>query len=170
MHKWIIIKDSIITDIVNQEDSPSIDNQDADTVFRDDANVYSVGDVFSVEDYNTRTYNAMNPEEKIASDRAKMEMTMQQARLSLISLGLIGTVEERISTASTSLRYAWKYADSTYRVCDDVEELTQLIGITEQQMDQVFELGMSIDVNNLNSLPQEHQDRICAYLDRQDGV
>lgn len=84
--------------------------------------------------------------ELIADKKAKVpkEVTMRQARLALLDVGLLDTVTNAIAnSADEVLKVEWEYARDIDRTWDSLVELATSLGITDEQLDNLFILAGS---------------------------
>jgi hypothetical protein len=76
------------------------------------------------------------------------EITMRQARLALLQAGLLDDVQTAINTMSEPTKTAaiieWEYSGSVLRHNGFVSVLGPLLGLTEQQIDDLFILASTL--------------------------
>jgi hypothetical protein len=69
-------------------------------------------------------------------------VTMRQARLALLAAGLLDDVEAAITTDAD--RIEWEYATTVMRDSPLVQSLSASLGLTDAQLDALFEQGASL--------------------------
>jgi hypothetical protein len=71
-----------------------------------------------------------------------IEVTQRQARMALLSVGLLSTVEAAINALPdpprTEARIAWDFSNTIQRSNPFVSQLAALLGFTESQLDELF--------------------------------
>jgi hypothetical protein len=76
------------------------------------------------------------------------QVTMRQARLALLQQGLLSVVEDAINLIpdpdQTKVRTEWEYAATVERDSQWVATLQPALGLTGQQMDDLFNLAASL--------------------------
>lgn len=84
-------------------------------------------------------------EEDIVAERMGKSVTMRQARLALLQAGLLPQIEVAIEGLSepdkTAVKIEWEYALDVKRSHTWVIALTQQLGMTDQQLDDLFVLA-----------------------------
>ena len=85
----------------------------------------------------------------LAARRAAMVVTRRQARLVLLQQGLLDDVEAAINaiedeTTRREVQIEWEYAMDIRRDWPALQLVTQQLGITEEQLDQMFLLASEI--------------------------
>lgn len=65
-------------------------------------------------------------------------ITPRQARLMLLSMGMLGSVEEMISTQDEATKISWEYSTEFRRENPLLASLAKNIGMTEEQIDNFF--------------------------------
>jgi hypothetical protein len=79
-----------------------------------------------------------------AADKAKVpvpaSVTPYQARIALLNVELLATVDALMADPETdqAARIAWEYATSIERQSPFIEALAPALGLTEQQIDDLF--------------------------------
>ena len=90
--------------------------------------------VYAVEDIPE---NELNP--------VPLSVTMRQARLALLDLDLLSSVDEAINSMSdpdkTKAKIEWEYAAVVERNSDWVSDLGQQLGLSDVQVDDLFRLA-----------------------------
>lgn len=71
-------------------------------------------------------------------------VTMRQARLALMQAGLLATVDSTIAAGSESDQITWEYATEVARNSPLVINLSDSLGLTEQQLDDLFTLAATL--------------------------
>ena len=82
--------------------------------------------------------------QKLAERRSRMVCTARQARLALSSVSLLATVEGAISQASDVARIEWEYASTVERLSPLITELQPVLGLTDAQLDDLFDLAITL--------------------------
>jgi len=82
--------------------------------------------------------------QKLADRRSTMVCTARQARLALSSVSLYATVEGAISQASDEARIEWEYASTIERLSPLIAELQPVLGLTDAQLDDLFDLAITL--------------------------
>jgi len=71
-------------------------------------------------------------------------VSMRQARLALLQAGLLTTVDAAIAAGSEADQITWEYATEVDRNSPLVVNLSASLGMTEQQLDDLFTLAASL--------------------------
>ena len=72
-------------------------------------------------------------------------VTMRQARLALLQSGLLDTVETAITTGTDeAMKIEWEYATDVRRDWASLIALTETLGMTAEQLDELFRLANSL--------------------------
>ena len=71
------------------------------------------------------------------------KITLRQARLALLNMGLLDTVEEAITniqdpTTRKAAQINWEYAENIFRISDLISMLEQSLQLTSDQIDDLF--------------------------------
>ena len=101
----------------------------------DDSNVQIDG-VLGV--YVQADWETMREDEMRARNPVPQQVTMRQARLALLSAGLLDDVEMVISAAERSAQLEWEYAAVVYRSNPAVAIVQQQKALTDAQIDDLF--------------------------------
>lgn len=94
--------------------------------------------------------NYMTDEEKRAFYLASLRpLTRRQFKLGLLEAGLLDQIENSISTIEDSnmrTRIQIEYAEATefHRTSDSVAYMCQLLGLTDEQVDQMWEHALTL--------------------------
>lgn len=67
------------------------------------------------------------------------QVTMRQARLALLSAGLLDAVESAVASAGRVVQIEWEYATVVARGSALVQELAASLSLSDQQVGQLFE-------------------------------
>lgn len=88
----------------------------------------------------TRAVEPWTAEEIAADKKAKVpqSVTMRQARLALLSAGVLAQVSGAVAQAGEAAQIEWEYAQTVDRSSHLIAQLTPALGFTEQQMDDLF--------------------------------
>lgn len=87
-------------------------------------------------------------EQRLQEKRMAMVCTNYQARQALILAGLYNSVELAMSDPNVDLsaKVAWEYAGNFYRISPFISSIAVSLGLTDEQLDSLFEQAMSIGV------------------------
>lgn len=93
----------------------------------------------------------LTPEEldrQLQEKRMSMVCTNYQARQALILAGLYNSVDLAMNDPNVDLsaKVAWEYAGNFYRISPFVSSIAVSLGLTDEQLDNLFEQAMSIGV------------------------
>lgn len=89
--------------------------------------------------------NAPTPEEALAAERASMVVSPFQALQALDDLGYLAAAETAISGADKKSRRAWEKATEFRRTSPTVQNIAAAIGITDEQLDDLFRHAKTIE-------------------------
>lgn len=94
---------------------------------------------------------ATSPEEldrQLQEKRMAMVCTNYQARQALILAGFYNSVELAMSDPNVDLsaKVAWEYAGNFYRISPFISSIAVSLGLTDEQLDNLFEQAMNIGV------------------------
>lgn len=78
--------------------------------------------------------------------RVPEKVTPFQARAALRAAGLLDQVEAIVSAADATTQDAWEYATEFRRTSPLLNGLAQQLGMTDQQLDQLFIASAAIEV------------------------
>lgn len=101
----------------------------------DDANTQIDG-VLGV--YSQADWETMREDEMRARNPVPQQVTMRQARLTLLGAGLLDDVEVVIAAAGRAARLEWEYAAVVDRSNPAVAAVQQQQGMTDAQIDDLF--------------------------------
>jgi hypothetical protein len=65
-------------------------------------------------------------------------VTQRQARLALYNAGVLGAVNQAVASADELTQITWEYAQEVRRTDPYVSMLGQAIGLTDEQIDELF--------------------------------
>ena len=102
-------------------------SEDADT---------SVDGVLGV--YVQADWETMREDEMRARNPVPQQVTMRQARLALLSAGLLDDVEAAITGAGPAAKIEWDYATEVQRSSGLVPAMAAALGMTDEQIDALF--------------------------------
>ena len=71
-------------------------------------------------------------------------VSMRQARLALLQAGLLATVDAAIAAGTEADQITWEYATEVERNSPMVVNLSASLGLTEQQLNDLFTLAASL--------------------------
>ena len=83
-------------------------------------------------------WETMREDEMRARNPVPQQVTMRQARLALLSVGLLDDVEAVISAAGRAAQLEWEYAAVVDRSNPAVAAVQQQQGMTDAQIDDLF--------------------------------
>lgn len=63
---------------------------------------------------------------------------MWQAKVVLASQGLLDSIDKEIAKQDKSLQLAWEYASDLSRYSDGMKAMAKIIGLSDEQVDQLF--------------------------------
>lgn len=81
---------------------------------------------------------------EMTARRSKMVVTPRQARLALDSRGLLQAVEAFVADGSAQLQIEWQYATEIKRTWPPVAEFAVANDISDEDLDALFELAMTL--------------------------
>lgn len=87
---------------------------------------------------------AMPADERLRRKRNLMSITPFQARAVLIQMGLMPQVEAIIAQADPIAKAAWEFATVFERSSPTLNSLAGALGLTDEQLDAMFEAGAKI--------------------------
>ena len=88
--------------------------------------------------YSQADWETMREDEMRARNPVPQQVTMRQARLALLSAGLLDDVEAVISAAGRAAQLEWEYAAVVDRSNPAVAAVQQQQGMTDAQIDDLF--------------------------------
>ena len=88
--------------------------------------------------YSQADWETMREDEMCARNPVPQQVTMRQARLALLSAGLLDDVEAVISAAGRAAQLEWEYAAVVDRSNPAVAAMQQQQGMTDAQIDDLF--------------------------------
>jgi len=71
-------------------------------------------------------------------------VSMRQARLALLQAGLLETVNQAVNTGGEADKITWEYATEVNRTDALVSNMAVALGLTEQQLDELFILASTL--------------------------
>ena len=98
-----------------------------------DTQIEGVLGVYSQQDWET-----MRDDEMRARNPVPQQVTMRQARLALLSAGLLDDVEMVIAAAGRAAQLEWEYAAAVDRSNPAVAAVQQQEALTDAQIDDLF--------------------------------
>lgn len=81
---------------------------------------------------------------EMTARRSKMVVTPRQARLALDSRGLLQAIEAFVADGSAQLQIEWQYATEIKRTWPPVAEFAVANDISDEDLDALFELAMTL--------------------------
>ena len=88
--------------------------------------------------YLQADWETMREDEMRARNPVPQQVTMRQARLALLSAGLLDYAEASITAAGREARLEWEYAAEVERSNPIITLIQQQQGITDEQIDDLF--------------------------------
>ena len=76
--------------------------------------------------------------------RSKQRCTARQARLALAASGSLAAIEAAIAASGEAAQIEWEYANEIERSSPLIESLTAGLGWTEEDLDALFELAVTL--------------------------
>lgn len=96
-----------------------------------------------VQTWSVREFTPEEIAANLAGRRAEMVVTPRQARLALLSVGKLGDIETAIAAleepTKTQVTIEWEYAVSVERNSTWVIAMTQALGMTDVEVDALFD-------------------------------
>lgn len=83
-------------------------------------------------------------QENLINNRASMSCSFRQAKLALYRFGLLDAVEEYMKTANRELQIEWETGTIVERTWPPVIIVCEQLNITEEQLDDLFALALSL--------------------------
>ena len=87
--------------------------------------------------------------DKVVPGNVPQEVTMRQGKLALLHFGLLDTVDQLIAATpgvqGKAARIEWEYAASIKRQSVLVTSLIHYLGLTEDQLDELFILANTFE-------------------------
>ena len=77
-------------------------------------------------------------------DGVPQTVTMRQARLALLSAGLLDLVTEAVAGAGQAAQIEWEYASDVGRNATLIQTLAGVMGLTDEQLDGLFVLAATL--------------------------
>jgi hypothetical protein len=77
--------------------------------------------------------------------REEMVCSAFQARAALLQFGKLAEVESAVALAGPDVQLAWEYAIEWRRTSPTIMALAPIVGITEEQLDQLFAIAQTIE-------------------------
>lgn len=100
------------------------------------------------ENWVVRNLTQEELDERVAVKRRGMKVSMRQARLALLQQGLLSQVEAAIAAmdepARSAVQIEWEYAHVVDRASPWIGEMSLALGLTDEQMDGLFELAAGL--------------------------
>ena len=159
--RLLLLNEGVVTEVINQ-DSSIVDKQEHqyDTLILDDNELFIVGEKYSIEEYNTRYFNSLSTEEQVVETRKKMMVDgKEKADICFATLGFKNKADKIVKElGSSKLKKAWFNPSVPYtRLCDEISEMQNLVGITDEQMDAMFNIGIVLDMNDIQGTTTPEQ-------------
>ena len=98
----------------------------------------------TVEIGSAEWWAALPESERLRRKRNLMSITPFQARAVLIQMGLMPQVEAIIAQADPIAKAAWEFATVFERSSPTLNSLAGALGLTDEQLDAMFEAGAKI--------------------------
>lgn len=97
-----------------------------------------------VTDWVIVSLTTTEQEEYLTKWRQGLFCSMRQARLALSRQGLLGQVQAGIDALSEESQIEWEYAGSVERNSQLVQSLGAALGLTDEQLDDLFKLAITL--------------------------
>jgi hypothetical protein len=95
-----------------------------------------------------RDFTPEEAAQNLADSRARMVVTPRQARLALLGSGQLASIETAIAAleepTKSAVEIEWEYAVSIERTSTWVVAMTDALGMTPEQVDQLFETAATL--------------------------
>lgn len=149
LSKYLLEDDAVVTMFPNRvEVDSSIPNvifdlsEDTATLYEGVTDVPSdwAGNVYI---YDGTTWDTVEAVEA-AQRRAIMACTPRQARLALSSAGLYEAVQTSVAAVGDQARIEWEYANTVERTSPVIAELQEGLGLTDEDLDNLFALAVTL--------------------------
>lgn len=97
-------------------------------------------------DLTQPTYEQIEAEyQRLLVESAKVKVvSMRQARLALLQVGLLTSVEEAIAAGDDAVKITWEYATEVRRNDPLVLSLSEALDLSNEQLDYLFALAATL--------------------------
>lgn len=130
--RYVIVKDGIADNVV-----VATEKLESHWI---ESNTAGVGDI-----WDGTTFTRPDNTPSLAERRANMKVSMRQARLALLSEGLLSSVDTIIASlsepAKTNISIEWEYASVVDRNSPWMGQMATALGLSDMQLDSLFELA-----------------------------
>ena len=129
---------------------PDVYDPDTETIggytYTYNANTNSVHRVAIIVPKHIPTQEELD--QQLLQKRQRMICTNYQARVALVQFGIYSMVETTMQDPQVDplAKIAWEYAANFYRISPFVTAIGSSLGLTDEQLDTLFEQAMEIDV------------------------
>ena len=100
------------------------------------------------QQWSARDYTPDEVATNLAARRAEMIVTPRQARLALLGAGQLANIDAAIELleepTKSAVQIEWEYAVSIERMSPWVQAMTSALGMTDEQVDQLFEMAATL--------------------------
>ena len=87
---------------------------------------------------------AAGADDRAAERRASMACTPRQARLALVTAGVYESVQTAVTSVSDQARIEWEYATMIERNNPIIAEMQEALGMSDEDLDALFELAVTL--------------------------
>lgn len=81
---------------------------------------------------------------KLQLKKSNLSCTQRQMRLLLMQQNLLSTVQNYIDNSNELTKIEWEYASEIKRTHPTILEISNVLGLTDIQLDELFELAMTL--------------------------
>jgi hypothetical protein len=100
------------------------------------------------QQWSSRAFTEQEIADNLAARRAEMVVTPRQARLALLGAGKLADIETAIAAldepTKAAVQIEWEYAVSIERTSSWVVAMTQALGMTDAEVDDLFDQAAQI--------------------------
>ena len=123
----VIIENGVVVNCV------VVDGDSPDWVISETA---GIGDL-----YDGQTFTRPEP---VVVPEPILDLDAVQIRKALSAYGLRGAVEDAVSQGTQSLKDEWEFSTTFKRNHPSIEEMRVALGVTQEQLDDLFRLGVTL--------------------------
>ncbi|MEY2909073.1 MAG: hypothetical protein RLZZ602_1596 [Pseudomonadota bacterium] len=100
------------------------------------------------QQWSAREFTQQEIEDNLSARRAGMIVTPRQARLALLQAGQLANIDAAIEAldepTKSAVKIEWEYAVQIERMSPWVQAMTLALGMTDEEVDQLFETAAQI--------------------------
>lgn len=100
------------------------------------------------QQWSSRAFTEQEIADNLAASRAEMIVTPRQARLALLGAGKLADIDAAIELleepTKTAVKIEWEYAIQIERMSSWVQAMTLALGMTDEEVDALFELAATL--------------------------